>query len=165
MPVSMIPPEMAPGFLARAGWAGAQILPLAGDASFRRYFRVILGDRHAVLMDAPPPQEDPQDDPHEEPQLEDELSPLPFLKYFLIKGNCPSGSADSPKTAASIARSPFSPPLRSVRACEWSRAKIRFMSARKSSPTLVLRGLYKSTPVRKAPESAIKNMTFDFPRE
>lgn len=60
MPVSMIPPEMAPGFLARAGWAGAQILPLAGDASFRRYFRVILGDRHAVLMDAPPPQEDPQ---------------------------------------------------------------------------------------------------------
>lgn len=60
MPVSMIPPETAPGFLTRAGWAGAQILPLAGDASFRHYFRVILGGRHAVLMDAPPPQEDPQ---------------------------------------------------------------------------------------------------------
>lgn len=60
MPVSMIPPDTAPGFLARAGWAGAQILPLAGDASFRRYFRVVLGGRCAVLMDAPPPQEDPQ---------------------------------------------------------------------------------------------------------
>lgn len=60
MPVSMIPPDTAPGFLTRAGWADAQILPLAGDASFRRYFRVVLGDGHAVLMDAPPPQEDPQ---------------------------------------------------------------------------------------------------------
>lgn len=58
MSVSMIPPATAPDFLARSGWAGAEILPLAGDASFRRYFRVVLGDRHAVLMDAPPPQED-----------------------------------------------------------------------------------------------------------
>ena len=36
----------------------ARIEPLAGDASFRRYFRVVHGDRTAVLMDAPPPQED-----------------------------------------------------------------------------------------------------------
>ena len=36
----MIPPPHAPAFLAAAGWAGAEILPLAGDASFRRYFRV-----------------------------------------------------------------------------------------------------------------------------
>lgn len=33
---------------------------LAGDASFRRYFRVSDGARKAVLMDAPPPHEDPQ---------------------------------------------------------------------------------------------------------
>ena len=45
-------------FLARVGWAGAQRSPLAGDASFRRYERVRLGDRIAVLMDAPPPWED-----------------------------------------------------------------------------------------------------------
>jgi N-acetylmuramate 1-kinase len=54
----MIPPAHAPEFLASCGWAGAQILPLAGDASFRRYFRIVDGDRSAVLMDAPPQHED-----------------------------------------------------------------------------------------------------------
>ena len=56
----MNPPAHAPEFLASCGWRGAQILPLAGDASFRRYFRVVNGDRTAVLMDAPPPNEDPR---------------------------------------------------------------------------------------------------------
>jgi aminoglycoside/choline kinase family phosphotransferase len=56
----MIPPAHAPEFLASCGWQGAEILPLAGDASFRRYFRVVNGDRTAVLMDAPPPHEDPR---------------------------------------------------------------------------------------------------------
>jgi N-acetylmuramate 1-kinase len=58
----MIPPESAPQFLADAGWAGAAISPLAGDASFRRYFRVddAAGGRRAVLMDAPAPHEDPR---------------------------------------------------------------------------------------------------------
>ena len=56
----MIPPDYAPDFLASCGWEGAEILPLAGDASFRRYFRVVQGDRTAVLMDAPPPHEDPR---------------------------------------------------------------------------------------------------------
>src|ERR1041384_216976 len=56
----MKPPAHAPEFLARSGWAGADILPLAGDASFRRYFRVVNGGRTAVLMDAPPPHEDPR---------------------------------------------------------------------------------------------------------
>ena len=56
----MIPPPDAQAFLDAAGWSGARIEPLAGDASFRRYFRVI-GDRgSAVLMDAPPPHEDPR---------------------------------------------------------------------------------------------------------
>jgi hypothetical protein len=56
----MIPPPHAPAFLAASGWEGAEILPLAGDASFRRYFRVVDGERSAVLMDAPPPHEDPR---------------------------------------------------------------------------------------------------------
>ena len=56
----MIPPAHAPDFLAAWGWEGAEILPLAGDASFRRYFRVVCGERSAVLMDAPPPHEDPR---------------------------------------------------------------------------------------------------------
>ena len=54
----MIPPAHADDFLASCGWEGARIQPLAGDASFRRYFRVVDGDRSAVLMDAPPPMED-----------------------------------------------------------------------------------------------------------
>jgi aminoglycoside/choline kinase family phosphotransferase len=54
----MIPPETAAEFLASHGWTNAEILPLAGDASFRRYFRILAGERRAVLMDAPPPQED-----------------------------------------------------------------------------------------------------------
>ncbi len=41
-------------FLAGHGWDMATRRPLAGDASARRYERVTLGDRHAVLMDAPP---------------------------------------------------------------------------------------------------------------
>src|SRR5438552_10560167 len=56
----MIPPPYAHEFLASCGWRGAQIMPLAGDASFRRYFRVVDGNRTAVLMDAPPPHEDPR---------------------------------------------------------------------------------------------------------
>lgn len=60
MAAPMIPPIAAFDFLARHGWAGAQILPLAGDASFRRYFRIHAGERRAVLMDAPPPHEDPR---------------------------------------------------------------------------------------------------------
>lgn len=60
MAAEMIPPAAAPAFLARAGWGGARIEPLAGDASFRRYFRVLDTDRRAVLMDAPPPHEDPR---------------------------------------------------------------------------------------------------------
>ena len=61
MAVAMIPPASAPAFLASCGWEGARIEPLAGDASFRRYFRILHGDgRRAVLMDAPPPHEDPR---------------------------------------------------------------------------------------------------------
>jgi N-acetylmuramate 1-kinase len=61
MAAAMIPPASAPAFLASCGWEGARIEPLAGDASFRRYFRILHGDgRRAVLMDAPPPHEDPR---------------------------------------------------------------------------------------------------------
>lgn len=52
-------PEGLDEFLERAGWAGSQVEPLAGDASFRRYFRIRDSGRSAMLMDAPPPHEDP----------------------------------------------------------------------------------------------------------
>jgi aminoglycoside/choline kinase family phosphotransferase len=60
MAVDMTPPAGARTFLVAHGWGDADVLPLAGDASFRRYFRVIDGERSAILMDAPPPHEDPQ---------------------------------------------------------------------------------------------------------
>lgn len=52
-------PDGIEEFLSRAGWSGALVEPLAGDASFRRYFRIRSGERGAMLMDAPPPHEDP----------------------------------------------------------------------------------------------------------
>jgi aminoglycoside/choline kinase family phosphotransferase len=52
-------PEGLEEFLENAGWGGAQVEPLVGDASFRRYFRVRSAERSAMLMDAPPPHEDP----------------------------------------------------------------------------------------------------------
>lgn len=58
MTPSLAPPAAAPAFLARHGWGEAAIVPLAGDASFRRYFRVSDRGRSAVLMDAPPDKED-----------------------------------------------------------------------------------------------------------
>lgn len=44
-------------FLAAHRLGGAERRPLAGDASFRRYYRILLGDRSLVLMDAPPPED------------------------------------------------------------------------------------------------------------
>lgn len=41
------------GFVLAADWAEAVPTPLAGDASSRRYFRLIEGERTAVLMDDP----------------------------------------------------------------------------------------------------------------
>lgn len=47
--------DQAKLFLESAGWADAQIAPLAGDASNRKYERLTLADgSRAVLMDAPP---------------------------------------------------------------------------------------------------------------
>ncbi|TRW98844.1 tRNA (adenosine(37)-N6)-threonylcarbamoyltransferase complex ATPase subunit type 1 TsaE [Paracoccus sp. M683] len=42
-------------FIHAAGWGEAQVRLLAGDASARRYFRLIHGGDSAVLMDDPPP--------------------------------------------------------------------------------------------------------------
>src|SRR6185503_17362709 len=43
--------------LKDTGFADAQRAPLAGDASTRRYERLILPNRRAILMDAPPSEE------------------------------------------------------------------------------------------------------------
>lgn len=47
-------------FLDSAGWGGASVDPIPGDASFRRYFRLRDNGRKAMLMHAPPPEEDPR---------------------------------------------------------------------------------------------------------
>ena len=51
-------PDGLDEFLESAGWAGAKMKALHGDASFRRYFRVKRFGSSAMLMDAPPPTED-----------------------------------------------------------------------------------------------------------
>ena len=56
--MSVLPSGLAE-FVADAGWGGADIAPLPGDASFRRYFRLVRGGESAMLMHAPPPHEDP----------------------------------------------------------------------------------------------------------
>lgn len=53
-------PQGLQAFLDNAGWEGASIEPLAGDASFRRYFRISRAGERAMLMHAPPPHEDPK---------------------------------------------------------------------------------------------------------
>jgi len=57
--MSVTLPEGLHPFLSAAGWGDAEVEPLAGDASFRRYFRIRARERTAMLMDAPPPNEDP----------------------------------------------------------------------------------------------------------
>jgi aminoglycoside/choline kinase family phosphotransferase len=46
-------------FLTANGWSEGDAVPLAADASFRRYFRLVSDGRRAVLMDAPPQFERP----------------------------------------------------------------------------------------------------------
>ncbi len=45
-------------FLKKSGWGGIRRLPLATDASFRRYERLQRSGESIILMDAPPPNED-----------------------------------------------------------------------------------------------------------
>ena len=45
-------------FVHGAGWGNAGERLLAGDASFRKYYRLTRSRDSAVVMDAPPPQED-----------------------------------------------------------------------------------------------------------
>lgn len=58
-------PDGLEDFISKAGWGEALIEPIPGDASFRRYFRLRRDDGMnpgtAMLMHAPPPEEDPSD--------------------------------------------------------------------------------------------------------
>ena len=45
---------LAMEFVQGSDWAGANVAPLAGDASNRRYLRLHMNGQTAVLMDAPP---------------------------------------------------------------------------------------------------------------
>ena len=45
--------ELARAFVEKAGWSDADIQPLPGDASSRRYIRLVRGAGSAMLMDQP----------------------------------------------------------------------------------------------------------------
>ncbi len=49
---------MMEGFVKQSSWQGAVITPLAQDVSVRKFFRLVNGDKTAILMDARPPLED-----------------------------------------------------------------------------------------------------------
>ncbi|HEY0301399.1 MAG TPA: hypothetical protein VGC36_08715, partial [Rhizomicrobium sp.] len=51
--------EAIEAFLAASGWGGAKRWPLPGDASTRRYERIALNGRAAMLMDQPQTAETP----------------------------------------------------------------------------------------------------------
>ncbi|WP_231731392.1 MULTISPECIES: aminoglycoside phosphotransferase family protein [Sphingomonas] len=57
MGATLTEPAGARAFLDSHGWGGASLIPVTGDASFRRYFRVVDDERRAILMDAPPPED------------------------------------------------------------------------------------------------------------
>lgn len=49
--------ELKKHFLSRHGWETASVDKIPGDASFRKYERLQLGDTSRILMDAPPEKE------------------------------------------------------------------------------------------------------------
>ena len=51
--------EAIDAFLAASGWGAARRAPLPGDASTRRYERLAMGGRAAMLMDQPQSAETP----------------------------------------------------------------------------------------------------------
>jgi aminoglycoside/choline kinase family phosphotransferase len=55
-------------FLAAAGWSGATLAPLPSDASTRRYVRLNLNGRKAMLMDQPQKAEAPTAPAHATPE-------------------------------------------------------------------------------------------------
>ena len=56
--IDFIPRDGYEGLWDELGWHNVVIYRIAGDASFRRYFRISHGDENAILMDAPPEHED-----------------------------------------------------------------------------------------------------------
>ena len=60
--------EAARDFLARAGWNGASVAALPGDASTRRYYRVKQNGHGAMLMDQPQSAEAPACPPDATPE-------------------------------------------------------------------------------------------------
>jgi tRNA threonylcarbamoyl adenosine modification protein YjeE len=67
------------GFLAKHGFAGAEVVSVSGDASFRRYFRVKAGNRSAIMMDVPAVLQD------NESGLEGVIKPFLKMNEYLHK--------------------------------------------------------------------------------
>ncbi|CAK9041902.1 N-acetylmuramate/N-acetylglucosamine kinase (MurNAc/GlcNAc kinase) [Durusdinium trenchii] len=81
-------------FLNAAGWTGADLQPLAGDASTRRYMRITRQGRRAILMIAPPGAESAPCPPEASPSERERLGynaaarlAGPNLHAFIAIGN------------------------------------------------------------------------------
>lgn len=60
-------------FLSASGWGEAQVTPLPGDASTRRYARLVMKHRHAMLMDQPQGAESPTAPPDADEETREAL--------------------------------------------------------------------------------------------
>jgi hypothetical protein len=60
--------EAMTAFLAESGWGKAELKPLPGDASTRRYIRLQMGSKTAMLMDQPQHAEAPTAGPDATPE-------------------------------------------------------------------------------------------------
>lgn len=67
------------------GRSGTDCIPLAGDASFRRYFRIPCDGRTYVLMDSPPQKEDVENFVRVTDQLEQAGVRVPCIHYADIE--------------------------------------------------------------------------------
>ncbi|MBA4802753.1 MAG: phosphotransferase [Euryhalocaulis sp.] len=81
-------------FVAEAGWGDAEIGPLAGDASTRRYLRLTRGAETAVVMDAPPGAEAPACPPDAGLQARKDLGYNALARLAGPRGAAYAGLAD-----------------------------------------------------------------------
>jgi aminoglycoside/choline kinase family phosphotransferase len=64
------------------GWPRVELRPVSGDASFRRYFRLVGGDRSVILMDAPPEKENSTPFVDIDRRLREAGLPAPEILFF-----------------------------------------------------------------------------------
>ena len=117
-----MPERDARAFLRQAGWGTAKMTPLAGDASTRRYARLAMGGRRALLMDQPQGAETPGAgrDASEEARralgynAQARLAHIGLVNFLSIALNVADGARSVSADYLEVARAFRAPRLRTV---------------------------------------------------